>query len=295
MEEYETHTHWIASSGREGGGAGDGLFPYWSFTKTAISISALKLVEARALDLDAPVNGQPFSLRQLLAHTSDLPDYGQSEQYHAAIASQEAPWARDELLDIVLRDGLLFEPGEGWSYSNIGYLFVRELIEEKTAMPLGSVISDMICKPLGLATVELATSREQFARLHWDAAADYDPQWIYHGCLTGTASDASRLLHALLTGRLLRSDILDQMLNRRPLGGPVPGRPWTQRGYALGLMSGAMGGAGTAIGHSGGGPFSVNAVYHFPDTPDPITVACFTEGTNVGIAELEATKFAGGR
>jgi hypothetical protein len=36
-------------------------------------------------------------------------------------------------------------------------------------------------------------------------------------------------------------------------------------------MTGSMGDNGRAIGHSGGGPFSVNAVYHFPDRDIPVT------------------------
>ena len=293
MIDQETHTHWIASSGREGSmGAADAIFPYWSFTKTAISISALKLVEAGALDLEALLNGQPYNLRHLLAHTSGLPDYAQLDEYHAAVARRDAPWSREKLLRVTLKRGLLFEPEDGWSYSNIGYMFVRELIETATGKPLGNVISDLICMPLGLASIEFSETREQFARLHWDAAADYDPRWVYHGCLTGTVSDASRLLHALFSGDLLRSKSLEQMLSRRPLGGPLPGRPWTRCGYALGLMTGAMKGVGEAIGHSGGGPFSVNAVYHFPNASDPITVASFTDGSNEGIAEYKAAEVA---
>ncbi len=289
MIEKRFYTHWMTLSGQEGFiGATDSLFPYWSFTKTAISISALKLVEAGALNLDTCLDKQPYSLRQLLGHTSGLPDYGQFKEYHAAVEAKEPPWSRKKLLDIVLRNGLLFKPGQGWSYSNVGYMFVRELIEKTTRKPMGEIISEFICQPLGLSSIELSETRQQFGRLHWDVASDYHPRWVYHGCLTGNAADASRLLHALFTGRLLEPGTLNQMLARRSLGGAIPGRPWEQCGYALGLMSGVMKEAGTAIGHSGCGPFSVNAVYHFTDAPDPITVACFTDGNNEGAAEFAA-------
>jgi len=242
--------------------------------------------------LDIPLVGHNYNLRQLLAHTSGLPDYGHLEEYHSAVAKKEPPWSRERLLGLALDKGQLFEPGQGWSYSNIGYMFVRELIEEAMEKPLGGVISDMICKPLRLTSIEFAETRKQFERLNWDAAADYNPQWVYHGCLTGTASDAARLLHAIFLGDLLRPDTFNQMLDARSVGGPIPDRPWTTCGYSLGLMSGAVDGAGKAVGHSGGGPFSVNAVYHFPDVPDPITIACFTEGTDEGVAEFAATKLA---
>jgi hypothetical protein len=53
-----------------------------------------------------------------------------------------------------------------------------------------------------------------------------------------------------------------------------------------------MGDAGNAVGHSGGGPHGVNAIYHFPDLASPITVACFTDGENEGFAESEAVSIA---
>ena len=82
------------------------------------------------------------------------------------------------------------------------------------------------------------------------------------------------------------------MLQRHHLGGGVPGRPWTSHGYALGLMSGEMDGVGRAIGHSGGGPSCVNAVYHFPDLAPPVTVAAFTDGSDEGVAEEVAARIA---
>ena len=85
------------------------------------------------------------------------------------------------------------------------------------------------------------------------------------------------------------------MLDTKVLGGAIPDRPWTECGYALGLMSGAVRGAGKAVGHSGAGPFSVNAVYHFPDLSDPITVASFTDGTAEGVAEFAAVRLAEGQ
>ena len=49
------------------------------------------------------------------------------------------------------------------------------------------------------------------------------------------------------------------------------------------------------MGHSGSGPFSVNAVYHFPDRSEPITVACFSDGTDEGVPEHEAGRLVATR
>ncbi|MBU3032438.1 serine hydrolase domain-containing protein [Paracoccus marinaquae] len=212
--------------------------------------------------------------------------------FHAVGSRADEPWSREEVLGAALAEGMRFAPGNGWSYSNIGYMFVRELIEEIAANSLGQVISDMISEPLGLAGVEFWDTLEQSASLHWETAKGYDPGWVYHGCLIGTTSDAARLLHGLFQGELLQSETLRDMLDRHPVGGSISGRPWSECGYGCGLMSGSMGNVGRAIGHSGGGPFSVNAVYHFPDLAEPMTVACFTDGTDEGVAENAAVKIA---
>lgn len=293
MPGAEVHSCWIDAAGGEGQGSGNGLvFPYWSFTKSVIAACALKLAERGRLALDAPLPGEDFSLRQLLHHTSGLPDYGALPAYHDAVARDAEPWPRDALLDAALAQGRLFEPGAGWAYSNVGYMLAREVIEDVAGKPMAAVVREMIADPLGLESVELATTRAEFARVGWEAARAYHPGWVYHGCLTGTASDAARLLQGVLTGKVLGPAMLRQMLRARPLGGAIEGRPWTRHGYALGLMAGRCGPVGRAVGHTGAGPFSVCAVYHFPDRPSPVTVACFAEGQDVGLVESAAVAAA---
>lgn len=293
MPARELHSAWIGSSGGAGScGLAAARFPYWSFTKTAIAIVALQLVEAGALELDARLAQRPYSLRQLLAHTSGLPDYGTLADYHRAVAAGEAPWPPEVMLERSLRGGMLFAPGAGWAYSNIGYMVVCDLIERTTALPLGTLFAERLGAPLGLESLELAETPAAFAGLHWREAAGYHPGWVYHRCLAGTAGDAARLLQGLFAGALLAPRTLEEMLAARPLGGPLPGRPWSRCGYALGLMSGEIGGLGRAIGHSGVGPFCVNAVCHFPDLREPLTVACFAEGPDEGVAEQAAARIA---
>ncbi|PZQ50806.1 MAG: serine hydrolase [Rhodovulum sulfidophilum] len=291
----EIHAHWITRDGREGS-VGDpaALFPYWSFTETAIATCALRLAEEGALDLDARAPGQAWTPAQLLGHTAGLPDYGGLEAYQRAVAADAEPWPRDALLGAALARGMLFAPGSGWSYSNIGYMLAREAIEAAAGRGFAEVFETTIRAPLGLDGAALATTRAEFARVLWPAARRYHPGWVYHGCLVGSARDAARLLRGLLAGAVLGPGARARMLRPRPVGGALPGRPWTACGYGLGLMIGDMGAAGPTIGHTGGGPFSVAAVYHFPDRPDPVTVACFAEGADAGVVEFEAARIARG-
>lgn len=273
-------------------GSASSLFPWWSFTKTVLAICAFRLVEEGLIDLEGLRPGKPFTLRQLLQHRAGVPEYGNLSAYHDAVARRDPPWSRARLLEEVQADRLDFEPDTGWAYSNVGYLFVRDAIEQATGLSLADALKRFVTAPLALQSVELAMKPSDFLRMHWPPAGNYDPGWVYHGCLTGTSLDAARILHALFHGKILTSDSLQAMLDTHRIAGAIPGRPWSSCGYGLGLMSGQVDAVGRVIGHSGAGPFCVNAVYHFPDIARPVTVATFMEGGSEGPAEFEAVHLA---
>jgi D-alanyl-D-alanine carboxypeptidase len=293
MEKHQLHAASITADGTvKSIGSTSALFPWWSFTKTVLSICALRLAEECLTDLDAPRPGKPFTLRQLLQHRAGVPDYGSLHAYHHAVAQHDPPWSRARLLDEVHADQLAFAPGTGWAYSNVGYLFVREAIEQATGLSLADALKHFVTAPLQLQSVELATKPSDFLRMHWPTTGNYDPGWVYHGCLTGTSLDAARILHALFRGKLLTPNSLQTMMDTHPISGAIPGRPWTSCGYGLGLMSGHAHTVGRLIGHTGAGPICVNAVYRFPDLATPVTVATFMEGSNEAAAEFEAVRLA---
>ena len=107
-------------------GNGAALFPYWSFTKTAIAICALRLAEDGVVDLDQPLPGHAFSLAALLSHNARLPDYGQLPDYHRAVAAGDPPWSPAEMLERVRRAELTVD---GWRYSNIGYMLRATILK----------------------------------------------------------------------------------------------------------------------------------------------------------------------
>lgn len=100
-----------------------------------------------------------------------------------------------------------------------------------------------------------------------------------------------------MLGKVLPRGLLNSMTDRFTISGPVAGRPWATAGYGLGLMIGEITGAGLAVGHSGAGPGSISAVYHFPDRAEPCTVAAFAPGRDQGhdesATEFEVARLAG--
>jgi D-alanyl-D-alanine carboxypeptidase len=259
--------------------------PWWSLTKTALAAGALALVAAGRFALDAPVASRPFTLRQLLQHTAGVPNYGELAAYHEAVERRDEPWSPDELLRRVGSDRLLFEPGQGWAYSNVGYFLVRRLIEEAAGEDIGAALGRLVFVPLGVPGVKLAREAKDLDATAWGNAAGYHPGWVYHGLAVGTPAEAALFMYRLMTGRLLHAALLDAMRARYPLGGPVEGRPWRTAGYGLGLMMDVASPRGFCIGHSGQGPGSIAAAYHFPDLDPPRTAAAFAPVEDLAVVE----------
>jgi CubicO group peptidase (beta-lactamase class C family) len=253
--------------------------PWWSFSKTVIAAAALALVRDGRLALDEPLPDRRYTLRQLLQHRAGLTEYGRLPAYHEAVARNEDAWPADEMLARTAADRLVYEPGKGWGYSNIGYYFIRRLIEQATSHLLGDALDDLVLKPLGIAGVRFAADRAHYP-------PEYDPRWVYHGLLVGPLQQAALLLQRLLVGDLLPPSLLSAMCDRYLVGGPIAGRPWKTPSYGLGLMIGETTSGEVIAGHTGGGPGSAIAVYHRLDKPTGTAAAFEPNGTD---ATVEAT------
>ncbi len=259
--------------------------PWWSLTKTALAAGALALVADGRLGLDAPVGEHPFTLRQLLQHTAGVPDYGGIAAYHAAVARKEAPWSETELQRRAGADKSLFRPGFGWTYSNVGYLYVRRLIEDVAGEEVGAALHRLVFVPLGVPGVRLAREPWDLVDTAWGNAAGYHPGWVYHGLLVSTPAEAALFLDRRLTGDLLPAALLNAMRKPRAVKAPGPGRPWHAPGYGLGLMIDSASPHGLCLGHTGEGPGSSAAAYHFPDLDPPRTAAVFAQVLDPAIVE----------
>jgi CubicO group peptidase (beta-lactamase class C family) len=253
------------------------VVPWWSFTKTALAATALVLVDRGRLSLDEPVGSFNYTLRHLLQHTSGLPDYGWIREYHDAVTADRDPWTREELLRRAKADALRFAPGTSWSYSNIGYLFVREMIEQSAGCDLEEALRVLLFEPLEIENVFVATNREEMRRTLWGRKGRYHPGWVYHGLLAGPPSAAASLLHRLLLGDLLSAPLKAEMLIPRSVGVPLPDHPAVEPSYGLGVMIDPGGPCGRVVGHTGQGPGSTCAVYSLLDLPTPRTLAAFVD------------------
>lgn len=225
--------------------------PWWSVTKTVTAAAVLALVGEGQLDLDAPLAGRAYTLRQLLQHRAGLRDYGAVPAYKEAVERREEAWPPEVMLERADADRPLYPAGKGWNYSNIGYFFVRQIVEQTTGEPLDDTLGRLVLRPLSLTGVRLATRRGELA-------PDYDVGWVYHGALIGPLAQAALFMDRLLSGGLLSPELLAEMLDFLPVGaGPF----WKSIGYGLGIARVQAESEPELIGHNGGGPGSCLAVF----------------------------------
>jgi D-alanyl-D-alanine carboxypeptidase len=247
-------------------------FYAYSVTKVMLAAALLRLVDRAALDApmgdlipDLPYD-LPVTLRQVLNHTAGLPDYGALPAYKADLRADPAtPWTDVDFLDRTLPRGLLFPPGEGWAYSNIGYLLVRLIVERLAGTPLREALADLVIGPLGLQQTTVAASLDDTqlltpgysAELDADGALHdisrrYHPGWVSHGVVIATALDLARMLDGILAGDALGPALPMAMLG--PVDVPFPHPLFARPAYGLGLMIDRASPLGLVAGHGGGGP-----------------------------------------
>jgi D-alanyl-D-alanine carboxypeptidase len=237
--------------------AGDPDAPHlvYSVTKSFIAAAYLRLADAGRLGLDDPLRRwiddarlPEATLRQLLDHTSGIPDYGRLPEYHAAVRARPGePWSDEELLDRALALGLDFAPGGGWAYSNTGYLLLRRILDGLGGLEplLAELELRQTCvarEPDDLRTLAPGVSET----LAGDVRGRYHPGWVGHRTLVSTC----RELHRFWTWAA--TTVLAEPATFVPIGFDAPG--FVRPAYGLGVMADPGASPGPVIGHGGGGP-----------------------------------------
>jgi CubicO group peptidase (beta-lactamase class C family) len=269
----------------DGAGA---IVPWWSFTKTLIAATVLALVRDGVLRLDDQLPGCPYTSRLLLQHRAGLADYGELKDYHEAVSRDEEAWSSELTLERADAERLRFEPGQGWGYSNIGYLLMRRHLETVCGEGLDVLLKRLIFAPLGVITPRVVLTRSDLEGVVLGNRRSYDPQWVYHGLVVGALGDAAQLLDRLMTTDFLPTPLLAEMCGGWPVESAIGDRPWRTTAYGLGVMTGTDLEGSRVMGHSGAGPGSVIAIYHHSNASPSFTVAAFSSGDNLGQVELAA-------
>jgi D-alanyl-D-alanine carboxypeptidase len=165
----------------------------YSMTKTLTAVAVLQLVEQGKLGLDdeldrylpdTPYGGHHVTIRQLLAHTSGLPNPIPLRWAH--LTAEDASFDEDAALAQVLHDHskLAFEPGRKFGYSNLGYWLLGKIIERLAGKSYRDHVRAHVLLPLNLSAQEISFTIPDPARHANGYLAKYSLMNLVKGLVT---------------------------------------------------------------------------------------------------------------
>lgn len=247
----------------------------YSLTKAYIATLVVQLAEQKSLSLDDSIRrflddkrlSETVTIRQLLNHTSGLPDYGELPEYHEAVKSHPLePWTAEQFISFTLGKSRASERGS-FRYSNLGYMLLRLTLEKVTGRSFSENVEG-IGKALGLHETYVVARPSGLQ-------ANYHPAWVAHGLIAASSSNVGLFFDALLGDRIVSANSLAEM--QRGVRVPVVRQDIANPEYGLGLMM--MDTVfGKIVGHEGGGPGYSVICYHVQKMGATVAMSFREEG-----------------
>jgi CubicO group peptidase (beta-lactamase class C family) len=158
-------------------------FAWFSVTKLFTATAVQQLSERGRIDLAAPVSrylpetllrrdGQEATVRELLSHTSGMPNPLPITWIH--LASEPGPG-----IDGMIRQRIGTEPkldstpGTKTAYSNLGYVLLGKIVERASGTPYERYVEENVLAPLGCRTSGFTVTA--------DRATAYQKKWSFTG------------------------------------------------------------------------------------------------------------------
>ncbi len=213
------------------------IFQSGSIGKQFTATAVMMLVEAGKIGLDDPISKYfasapswwtQVTVRELLSHTAGFTDYPKNFDYRK-------DYTEEQLLKIVESIPPAYQPGTGWSYSNLGYLTLGILIHRVTGQFYGDFLQGRIFKPLDMSTTrvmseaDIVPNRSSGYRLEKGVLKNQN--WVSpslnttaDGSLYFSILDLAKWDAALYTDRLLKRSSIQEMWTVATLRNGEPNR-----------------------------------------------------------------------
>ena len=261
-----------------------------SIGKTFFAAVMMRLVYEKKLDLDAKIsqwignepwfhrfpNADTIVFRQLLNHTSGIPEHAESPEFTAALRKDpDKNWTPVELLSFTFDKPAKFPAGQGWSYADTNFILAGYIIEKITHKPLYDQVREQILRPLKLNDTIPSTNRTLPGLVQGysmpnspfgftgpmirDGKFVINPQaeWTGGGFLS-TSTDLARWAWLLYQGKAFDKSMLPVM------EAGVPARTGKSDEYGLGAQIRHTP-YGITYGHGGWFPGYISEMEYFPD------------------------------
>ncbi|MFN8356481.1 MAG: serine hydrolase [Spirosomataceae bacterium] len=171
------------------------------------------------------------TIRQLLSHTSGMPNYDVIKDFFPRISRQS--FTREEYINVYKDSTLAFEPGTRYMYSSWGYFTLGYIIEKVTGKSYEQVMKEEIFAPLGMANSgsylhtkiipKRASGYDYGLGNYYSADFRDQSNTMGTGDIFTTVEDLFKFHIALTNNTLLNKTLTDEMF--------TPGRRPARYGY----------------------------------------------------------------
>ncbi len=268
---------------------------------------ALSLVDRGTLRLDdtlgrrlprLPRAWAAVTLRQLLNHTSGLPDYSQSPAFlKILLADPRHRFDSRRLLDFVAGEPLRFPPGTRYQYSNSDNIAVALMAEAATGTPYEQLLRDLVYRPLGLLQTSLPQGYEMpEPYMHGYDVTPPDPPedvsevvsmsgvWASGG-IVSTPADMTRFIRGYAAGRLYGPRVVREQRRWIPGASEPAGPGRNDAGLAVFRYTTRC---GVVLGHTGNTLGYTQLIAATPDGSRSLTFSVTTQINQAQKPELLA-------
>ena len=169
----------------------------FSITKTFTALAVLQLAQRGEIDLHKPVKAYlpefsydpAITVEQLLTHTAGMPNPIPLRWIH--LLEEDREFDRDEFFAEVFKQhpDLAFPPGTKFKYSNLGYVWLGQLIEHIANQSFESYVAEHILSPAQIKNTDLGFQIDPNRH-----ATGYHPYWSASNVLLGFLFDKSKFM-----------------------------------------------------------------------------------------------------
>ena len=243
---------------------------------------------------DFPEYGKAITVRNLLNHTSGLPDYEE-------ILMKQYPNTPDDKIPQILDAGVLqsleqqtagqFPPGSKWQYSNSGYAVLAMIVEKVSGKKFGDFLRERIFVPLKMNhTLAYEKGKNEVPRRAYGHTNEKDGNWretdqsptsavLGDGGIYSSIDDLEKWDSALREHTLLSEAEMQPALTPvEPMAGPAKFHSGKTLSYGFGWFLDPYQGQRRMF-HDGETIGFLTTIQRFPD--DKLTVIVLANRTDV--------------
>lgn len=205
-----------------------------SLTKPFTALLVLQIVDEGRLLLKDPLSrylpeydhpsAGSITIRQLLTHTSGIPNFTEFEGWQEQLSRME--FRPTGFVSRIAEEELDFEPGSRFSYSNSNYFMLGLIIEKVTGRSYGRVLQEQIVDSAGLGDTgyrfnrlvidQMATGYERLPNGVFERAPYQNPTTGYAASgIYSTVEDLYRFEQLLYGNQLIPEVYRNMMMSRQ--------------------------------------------------------------------------------